>query len=395
MEYRTHDGLRISEVGVGCYALSGVYGAKDPAAYRQMLQRACGLGVNWFDTADAYGPAEEVLGEVLRPCRPRVHIASKVGARGGPKPGCLSRENVLQACEASLRRLQTDYIDLYQVHYDDPQTPVEETVAALDALVQQGKIRRYGLGHLPPARLEAYMAAGRIFSVMVELSAAAREALTTTLPLCQRQGVGAIAYSVTGRGLLTGRFQAGHTFEPGDIRAIDALFQRERFESGLRVTACLAEMGSRYGRTPAQMAIAWALAQPGLICALVGPSTVAHLEEDLGASGLRLAPDDLAEIKAFLQQEDAWLAQAQRASLRRILCAPLPGEPAQAFKDLVYAAETMVQLGLVAEHAVMPVFLELYGLRNDLTPGARPALERIQAQMAGLAHLDRTPPPSP
>src|SRR5690606_26600427 len=105
--------------------------------------------------------------------------------------------------------------------------------------------------------------------------------------------------------------QDGHTFEPGDIRAIDALFQRERFESGLRVTACLAEMGSRYGRTPAQMAIAWALAQPGLICALVGPSTVAHLEEDLGASGLRLAPDDLAEIKAFLQQEDAWLAQAQ------------------------------------------------------------------------------------
>lgn len=384
MQYRQHGGIELSEVGVGCYGLSGAYGPKDPGAYRRMLQRACELGVNLFDTADAYGPAEEVLGQAIAPYRDRVYIATKVGGKGGFRPGSLEREEVRRACEESLRRLQTDRIDLYQVHFDDPITPVAETVSALEELVREGKIRHYGVGHLPLDRVAEYLAEGHVFSVLMELSAVARQALGTLLPLCRQHGVGAIAFSVTGRGLLTGRYAAGHRFEAGDIRNFDPLFQRERCESGLRVASMLAEVGRRHGRTPAQVAIAWVLAQPGVVSALVGPSTVPHLEEDLGGSGWQLPPGELAEIDAFLAQEDAWLLEAQRGSVRRILSEPLPAEPAQAVSDLAYVLETAVVLGLAREEAVMPLFRALYPIWRAPGPGDRPALEDIQRQLAGL-----------
>jgi len=384
MQYRRHGGIELSEVGVGCYGLSGAYGPKDPGAYRRMLQRACELGVNLFDTADAYGPAEEVLGQAIAPYRDRVYVATKVGARAGPAPGSLGRQAVRRACEQSLRRLQTDRIDLYQVHFDDPQTPIAETVAALEELVREGKVRHYGVGHLPLERVAEYLAEGHVFSVLMELSAVARQALGVLLPLCRQRGVGAIAFSVTGRGLLTGRYAGGHRFEAGDIRNLDPLFQRERCQSGLRVAGMLAEVGRRCGRTPAQVAIAWVLAQPGVVSALVGPSTVPHLEEDLGGSGWQLSAGELAEIDAFLAREDAWLAEAQRGSVRRILSEPLPAEPARALTDLVYALETAVALGLASEEAAMPLFRELYPIWKAPEPGDRPVLEDIQRRLAGL-----------
>jgi diketogulonate reductase-like aldo/keto reductase len=261
----------------------------------------------------------------------------------------------------------------------------------MEELVREGKIRHYGVGHLPVERVAAYLDLGHVFSALMELSAVARGALATHLPLCRRHDVGAIAFSTTGRGLLTGRFGAGHRFAADDIRSIDPLFQRERGESGRRVVGKLAEVGRRHGRTPAQTAIAWALAQPGVICALVGPSTVDHLEENLGGSGWQLAVEDLAEIETFLRQEDAWLGPAQRASIQRILGGPLPAEPAQAFADLVYAMETAVQLGLVAEQDVVPVFLELYGLRTGLGAKDLPALEAIRMRLREVIGLEPIP----
>lgn len=382
MEYREHNGFTISEVGVGCYGLSGAYGAKDAEEFKRMIRRAHELGVNFFDTAGTYGDAERVLGEVMRPFRSEVYIATKVGLRGTTEPS-LSREYVQRACEESLKRLETDYIDLYQVHFDDPETPVEETVKALEGLVREGKIRRYGLGHLPVERVELYFELGNVFSVLMELSAVARESRERLLSLCRAHGVGAIAFSVTGRGLLTGICKRPQ-FEPGDIRNIDPLFQRERFQSGLRVAAKLAELGGGYGKTSVQVAIAWVLAQPGVICALTGPSTVTHLEENVGGSGWRLAPEDLEGLEAFLAKEDTWLEKEQRASVERVLRGPLPQDPSQALTDLIYVIETALTLELVTEKEVLPLFKELYGLWKGLDEASILRLADIQDRLRDM-----------
>lgn len=276
MEYRTHKGCEISEVGVGCYSLAGVYGEKDVDQFKKMLLRAVELGVNFFDTAEGYGDAEHILGEVMRPYREEVIIATKVGIKGNTKPN-LSAEYLTTACDKSLDRLKTDYIDLYQVHFDDPTTPVEETVAALEDLVAEGKIRHYGVGHLPAHRIETYCETGDIFSILMELSAVSRYSRKTLLPLCNKYEVGGIAFSTTGRGLLTGKI-CKPSFGPGDLRSIDILFQRENFQSGLRITERVAELGEEYNKTPVQVAIAWVLSQPRITCALTGPSTVPHLD---------------------------------------------------------------------------------------------------------------------
>lgn len=380
MRYRDHDGIRMSEIGVGCYGLSGAYGDVDVEAYKATLRRAYELGVTVFDAAEAYGDAERVLGEVVRPFRHDVLVATKVGVREGLKPN-LSAAYVTEACEASLRRLGMACIDLYQVHFDDPDTPVAETIGALEGLIKVGKIRRYGVGHLPLPRVIQYMEEGDVFSVLMEFSAVARGAREQLLPLCEERDVAAIAFSVTGRGLLTGRFTGTHLFPDGDIRQIDPLFQRERFRSGLRVADKLAELGARYGRTPAQTAIAWVLAQPGVTCALTGPSSIDHLEENLAASGWTIPDEELADLDAWLDRERRRLTRAQRSSVSQILAAPLPADPEQAFHDLVYVMETAILLDEVAEREVLPLFHELFALRDGLGPDAGSALTDIQARL--------------
>jgi aryl-alcohol dehydrogenase-like predicted oxidoreductase len=228
MHYRTHNGASLSEIGIGCYGMSGAYGKKDPARFVDLLRRARALGVTFFDTADQYGPAEEILGQAVAPFRDQVWIATKVGVTDA-EGFDLSARHVRAACEKSLRRLRTDWIDLYQVHYDDPDTPVEETLQALEALQAAGKIRHYGVGHLSALRVQQYLVKWDPCSVLVELSTVSGAAQERILPLCQEQDVGASAFSVTGRGLLTGAIGPGHMFEEGDIRRLDPLFQRERF----------------------------------------------------------------------------------------------------------------------------------------------------------------------
>jgi aryl-alcohol dehydrogenase-like predicted oxidoreductase len=387
MHYRTHKGLNISEIGIGCYGLSGAYGPVDAEETKQVLLRAYELGVNFFDTAEAYGNAEQILGEVVKPFRKEVVIATKVGVREGIEPN-LSASYISSACEESLRSLGMEYIDLYQVHFDDPKTPIEETVVALEELVQAGKIRYYGLGHLPVDRVKAYFQAGNVFSVLMELSAVARQARDGLLPLCGENGVGAIAFSVTGRGLLTGTYSPGHKFDPGDIRNFDPLFQRERFESGLRVAAKMREIGIHYRKSAVQVAIAWVLAQPGVICALTGSSSLPHLQENLGASGLRLAEQDIVDLEAFFEQEDKWLVNEQMTSVRRILNQPLPADATQAFTELVYVIETAVLLNLVSEEKVMPIFQELYPLHKKLIESAGVEMEELQRQLYKLIDLD-------
>ena len=366
MEYRTYRGEELSAIGVGCYAVGGAYGAKDPEQFIPVLRRAAELGVTFFDTADIYGPGEKILGRAIASFRDRVWIATKVGASETGKIDC-SRTHIMASCEKSLQRLGVERIDLYQIHYDDAHTPVAETVGALEDLVAAGKIRYYGVGHLSPARLSEYLAEGNVFSILTELSAAARGALRRTTPLCQTQGTGMIAFSVTGRGMLTGNIGPDTSFGADDIRRLDPLFRRARRTSGLRITEQLRRLGERYGKSPAQAAIAWVLAQPHVICALTGPSTVAHLEENLGGADVAIDAADLAALNHYLQAEDEHLRGEQIAELRAILQGKFSS--AQAFSDLVYTLETMVELGLAQEQQVMPAFHRLWELRDkqDLT----------------------------
>jgi len=383
MKYRLHKDFEISEIGVGCYALGGVYGEKDVNEFKRMLVHAYELGINFFDTAGIYGEGERILGEAVEPFRQKVYLATKVSPIGAEQTR-LSYETLKSACENSLKSLRTDYVDLYQIHFDDPRTPVAETLAGLEKLVEEGKIRCYGVGHLPVERVEEYCRQGRIFSVLMELNAAAPQACQSLLPLCQEFGTAGIAFSVTGRGILTGKIRVGERFEKGDLRQIDPLFQRERMESALRIADYLAAFGKRYGKSAVQVAIAWVLAQPGIVCALTGPSRIDHLEENAAASGWEIDQQDLSRLEEFLKHESQQLSLAQANSIRNILISPLPDESSQAFIDLVYVLETSMQLGLAQESQIMPVFMELFSLRENLNQVEKTTLENIQTRLRDI-----------
>ncbi|MBN2113455.1 MAG: aldo/keto reductase [Acidimicrobiia bacterium] len=382
MEYREHRGLTLSAVGLGAYALAGAYGACDRDEFVALVRHARARGVTFFDTAGNYGDAEAVLGAAVRPFREEVLLATKVGSPEGALPR-LDPEAVAASCHRSLARLGTDYLDLLQVHFDDPATPVEDTVAALERLRAEGLIRHYGVGHLPAHRVKQYLEVGEPFSLLMELSAVARDSRRSLLPLCGGAGPVAIGFSVTGRGLLTGKIGPGTVFEEGDIRRYDPLFQRARFASGQRIAARFATLARSLGKTPAQVAVAWLLAQPGVVCALTGPRRLAHLEENLGGVGWRLPAEALAGLEGLFAAEDEALAAEEAATIDAILDGPLPAEPAAAFRDLVYAVETAVNLRRVAEDAIRPAFFALWPLQEQLE-GAGPALEAARTRLRGV-----------
>jgi aryl-alcohol dehydrogenase-like predicted oxidoreductase len=383
MEYRIHRELKISEIGVGCYALSGAYGSVDVKGFQQMLHHAHELGVNFFDTAEGYGNAEKILGETVKPFRDDILLATKVGIREGIKPN-LSKDYIIEACDLSLKNLQTDYIDIYQIHFDDPATPVEETVAALEELAEKEKIRYYGVGHLPTERVKQYCELGDPFTLLMELSAVARKSRDALLPLCQSDRVAGIAFSTTGRGILTGEYGPETLFEPGDIRNMDPLFQRARFQSALVIKDQFVSLAKKYEKTPVQVAIAWVLAQPNIICALTGSSKIKHLEENLGGSGWKISQSDLDQLDHFFEQEDKLLADEEKSLVRKILSEPLTSIPAEAFIDLVYVLETSYNLDILSEREVRSIFQELWPLRESLDESSRPKMVAIQKQLLSM-----------
>jgi aryl-alcohol dehydrogenase-like predicted oxidoreductase/AcrR family transcriptional regulator len=386
MPYRTIGQLKVSRLGFGCYGMSGAYGRKDPAIWAGLVRAAFDAGVTLFDTADGYGQAEEILGRAVAPFRRDVVIATKVGMTAALGRD-LSASRVLAACDDSLRRLGTDWIDLYQVHFDDPATPVADTIAALESLKSLGKIREYGVGHLPLPRVREYAAAGRPAALLAELSPVARRATRDLLPFARERDVAVIAFSPTGRGLLTGAVGAGHQFEPGDIRTGDALFQREKLTWGLRVRDHLAGIGHPLGKTPAQMAIAWVLAQPGVVAALTGPSREDHLRENLGAvaAGWELPAETEVAISAFLAREDQRVNADALATAHGILARPLPRDGDAPYRDLLYALETLVELDVATEKDVMPLALSMLATRRRTGGAYDPALEGLRERAAELA----------
>jgi len=388
LDYRTFGDWRLSVIGYGCYGLSGAYGPVDEEKFSKTIRTAYEKGINFFDTAEGYGEAEVFLGKAVAPFRDQVMIATKLSGESGSPD--LSFHAVHAACEASLTRLNMDVIDLYQIHFDDPKTPVLETISALEDLVQEGKIRKYGLCHLSLENVKEYAELGDPFSVLMELSPVARTSLTTLLPVCKKHNMAALAFSVTGRGILSGRYSPGHEFDQSDIRRIDPLFKRERFESAMHVRDKLAEVGRFYQASAVQMAIAWVLAQPQIACALTGTSSTRHLEENIAASEINFAEDDLDMINRFLDKEDKRLAFAQEGTIRRLLIEPLDQDPQIAFEDLVYVLETAIINGMVRESEVVPAFKELFALRQNLDEKASQRMRGIQITIRDKILKDRS-----
>src|SRR5262245_42971955 len=260
------EGLRVSAVGLGCVGISGLYGPRELDESRVMLRRALELGVDFFDTADVYGEGhnEEFLGRALGADRRAIVLATKFGAvrsndgRRYRVDG--SARYVRAACDASLARLGTDVIDLYYQHRVDPQTPIEETVGAMSRLVEAGKVRFLGLSECSAATLRRAHAVHPISALQSEYSIFTRDVEDETLPACRELGVGFVAYSPLGRGLLTGRIDAPPAPAARDVRGFHPRFKPGNLERNLLLVDALARRAAEHGLSPAQLALAWLLA---------------------------------------------------------------------------------------------------------------------------------------
>jgi aryl-alcohol dehydrogenase-like predicted oxidoreductase len=297
-----HEALRVSALGLGCMSMSGTYGKSDDAASIAVIHRALDLGVTFLDSSDMYGWGhnEELLARALAGRRQGVAVATKFGQVRSPDGGGNlvdgSAAYVRTACEASLKRLGTDTIDLYYQHRVDPKVSIEETVGAMARLREEGKIRALGLCEVAPATLRRAQAVHPIAAVQMEYSLLYRQPAEEILAVCRELGVAFVAYAPIGRSLL-----AGGVERPEDIPADDRRRQHPRFQGGnldhnARLVRRLAEIARGKGATPAQLALAWLLARGRDIVPIPGTKRVDRLEENVGALRVRLDADDLRQI---------------------------------------------------------------------------------------------------
>jgi aryl-alcohol dehydrogenase-like predicted oxidoreductase len=318
-------GLKVSAVGLGCMGMSEFYDPKamDDAESIRVIHRYLDAGGNFLDTADMYGVGrnEELVGKAIGDRRGRVVLATKFGNVRGQDGTFLGVRGdaayVRECCEASLRRLGVEVIDLYYQHRVDPKTPIEETVGAMAELVHEGKVRFLGLSEASPRTIRRAVAIHPIAALQTEYSLWSREAEGSVLPTARELGIGFVAYSPLGRGFLTGQYKSFDDLPSDDYRRNSPRFQGENFSKNLDLVAKIGELAGRKGCSASRLALAWVLAQGEDIVPIPGTKRATYLDENLGAVDVVLTADELRQIDAILPMGaasgDRYHAQAMQA----------------------------------------------------------------------------------
>jgi aryl-alcohol dehydrogenase-like predicted oxidoreductase len=297
-------GLETSALGLGCMGMSEFYGTTDEGEAIATIHRALELGVNFLDTADAYGPFknERLVGRAIKDRRDEVVLATKFGSvrnEQGERLGIRGdREYVLAACNASLERLGIEHIDVYYQHRVDPNTPIEETVGAMAELVEQGKVRYLGLSEAAAETIRRAHAVHPISALQSEYSLWTRDVEDEILPAIRELGIGLVAYSPLGRGFLSGRIHSVDDLEASDFRRANPRFQGENFQKNLDLVERVEELAASKGCTAAQIALAWVLAQGEDIVPIPGTTRVKNLEENVSALDVELSDEELRDLEA-------------------------------------------------------------------------------------------------
>jgi aryl-alcohol dehydrogenase-like predicted oxidoreductase len=306
MQQRRLGSLQVSVLGLGCMGMSEFYGSRDEGEAVATIHRAIELGVTFLDTADMYGVGrnEELVGRAIADRRDRVVLATKFGnvrAPDGTRLGISGKPDyVREACDVSLRRLKVDVIDLYYQHRVDPDTPIEDTVGAMADLVRQGKVRHLGLSEAGPQTIRRAHAVHPIAALQTEYSLWSRDPEDELLAVVRELGIGFVPYSPLGRGFLTGQIRSPDDLDPDDFRRGSPRFQGENFQKNLDLVREIEAMAGEKGCTPAQLALAWVLAQGEDIAPIPGTKRRRYLEENLGALDVTLTPEDLARIDRII-----------------------------------------------------------------------------------------------
>ena len=307
MNKRTLGDLEVSELGLGCMGMSAFYGETDEQESIATIQRALEVGIDFIDTAQIYGPLtnEELVGSAIKGKREEYVIATKMQRKlDGVVPGDISTigeidgsaENVRKTIDGSLERLGVEQIDLYYLHRVDPKVEIEETVGAMAELVEAGKVRHLGLSEAAPETIRRAHAVHPITALQTEYSVFARQPEAEILPTCRELGIGFVAYSPLGRGFLSGRFTSPDELAEDDFRRTQPRFQGENLEANMRIVAKLREIAEEKDVTPAQLALAWVLAQGEDIVPIPGTKRRKYLEENAAAADVELTDEDLARI---------------------------------------------------------------------------------------------------
>jgi myo-inositol catabolism protein IolS len=320
MEYRQfgRTDLKVSAIGFGCWEISGTYGPIDAAQFDLAVHRALDAGIDCFDTAEAYGMgiSEQALARALGPRRRDVRLVTKVGVGypEAPNRRDSSRARILASLEESLRNLNTDHVDVYLVHWPDPNTEFDETMRVLDDIVQQGKARYIGVSNFRLAQLEACMKLRRIDVVQYGWNMFDRRMQREIFPWCAANGVGVMAYGSLAYGMLAGAFHADMQFDENDWRSkrgslgglnlFRTMFGPDHFARNLRAVEDLKALAGKYHKTLPQFALRWALNHPAIHTSLVGFRHPAEVEENLGALGFSISQQDLGAIDAIFARND-------------------------------------------------------------------------------------------